>query len=84
VKQFVKLVLSDKSWEGKVILGSLPGDAPPFNADDWGLQFRAPEGMTHFAGIGMIRDHDSGHMAGRLWLLDGHGKPWSIPHNEKP
>jgi hypothetical protein len=74
------LVFSDPGWEGRILLGNLPGsDTTPEGSQNWGLRFTGPESVSGFARIGMFRNPRTGKTGGELRLHDENGKIWTIP-----
>ena len=47
------LGMGDKSWEGRVLLGSIESDSGPESDDTWGLLFRPKRSSNPIATIGM-------------------------------
>ena len=55
-------MMSDESYEGRLVLGFIGNDAPSPKDDDWGLLFRGPS----VAGIGSTKDPVHGKYRGYL------------------
>lgn len=67
--------MSDEEWEGRVLLGFLPSDAPGATDANWGLAFLHPD----LAYIGVNRNPENGSLEGSLDVRAGRGRSFFIP-----
>lgn len=73
------LVLSDNTYEGRVMFGFIPFDAPSPEDDDWALVFRPPHSEVGIASLGVLKDHVKQDRYATIRLLGRNGKVWSAP-----
>jgi hypothetical protein len=73
--------LGDETWEGRVILGAIEGDAPSLGSGDtdWGLSFTGAPPDRAQAVIGLMHSLSGRSFSGTLAVQDSKGKVFRAP-----